>query len=254
MVDVAQKGAENTEIHTPRTPLGAWLGEETPMSRTLARRRSVALATIGALALAGTLAACGSSAPDGTVRPAAAESASAASAAATDGSASPGTDLNVPSPTGSLRGHHGGSGTETLLSEVRVTAQEAAAKAEGQAPDATVVGIELDREHSRVAWEVKLVGRNNIHEVYVDAANGRVLAAKLKHDSRDHGEARSRVSRTKIAFDAAVRTAEAKLPGARVVEIELDDDHGALVWELHLLSSGPTKHEVKIDAVTGALR
>ncbi|WP_020498589.1 PepSY domain-containing protein [Sciscionella marina] len=55
-----------------------------------------------------------------------------------------------------------------------------------------------------------------------------------------------------ISKDQAVRTAQAKVPQARVTEAELDHENGVLIWEIDL-ENPSTEYEVDVDAHTGAV-
>lgn len=59
---------------------------------------------------------------------------------------------------------------------------------------------------------------------------------------------------TGVSRAEAERIALRKVPGARIVETERDTDDGRAVWNVHLVTAGGSKVEVKVDVRTGAAR
>ncbi len=41
--------------------------------------------------------------------------------------------------------------------------------------------------------------------------------------------------------------------GGEIVEIEIDDEHGRVVYEIYYLDAAGRRHEIKIDAASGAI-
>lgn len=70
----------------------------------------------------------------------------------------------------------------------------------------------------------------------------------------DQDEAlRLRQSGEVLSFQAILREAEARHPGARLLEAELDDDDGELIYEIELLTRDGVVRELEIDARSGRL-
>ena len=68
----------------------------------------------------------------------------------------------------------------------------------------------------------------------------------------DQDEAlRLRHSGEVLSFQAILRQAEERYPGARLLEAELDDDDGELIYEIELLTDDGVVRELEIDARTG---
>ncbi|WP_433364528.1 PepSY domain-containing protein [Streptosporangium sp. CA-115845] len=61
------------------------------------------------------------------------------------------------------------------------------------------------------------------------------------------GEAEAKVSR-----DEAVRIAQEKVPGAKLVKVEFDGDETPANWEVEL-REGDVEHDFDVDAATGAI-
>ncbi|WP_329084573.1 PepSY domain-containing protein [Streptosporangium sp. NBC_01469] len=56
----------------------------------------------------------------------------------------------------------------------------------------------------------------------------------------------------KVKRDAAIKIAQDKVPGAKLVKAEFDGDDTPTSWEVELLQ-GDVEHEFDIDATTGAI-
>jgi uncharacterized membrane protein YkoI len=122
-------------------------------------------------------------------------------------------------------------------------------------PHATVISIEAER-HGTV-WETQVVTPDGTeHEVDV-AANGTKIVSgpSAKHENqKDKAKHRKRVQAAKLDYRHAARTALSAVPNAKKVsELDLDTYHGTTVWEADVQDRSNTKHEVKINAVTGTV-
>lgn len=54
-----------------------------------------------------------------------------------------------------------------------------------------------------------------------------------------------------LSFQAILRQADERYPGARLLEAELDDDDGELIYEIELLTGDGVVRELEIDARSG---
>jgi len=216
------------------------------MNHQITNSRRTALLLAGTLGVAALLAGCGTSAPDATVTPAA-QVASTASGLPTP------TTITA-APTGS---QPSSPGTAALLASVTVTPEDAAATALKTVASSRVVGIELDREQSSVVWDVNIVTSTEKREVLVDAQNGAVLANRLDRDDSHHSDDSSDDHRllaaAKLDHEAALRSAHGEVADGRIVDLELDDEHDQPVWKVEVIGPNHVKHEVTINAVTGAV-
>jgi len=60
------------------------------------------------------------------------------------------------------------------------------------------------------------------------------------------------LSQTKISEDSAKTVALARVPGSAVKALELEREHGLLIWSFDLTVAGkPGIEEVEVDALTG---
>jgi uncharacterized membrane protein YkoI len=78
-------------------------------------------------------------------------------------------------------------------------------------------------------------------------------------DKGGHGDDddRSRVARAReqaeiMPIEKLVALLGEKI-GGEIVEIEIEDDHGRLVYEVYYLDASGRRHEVKVDAASGAI-
>jgi uncharacterized membrane protein YkoI len=80
-----------------------------------------------------------------------------------------------------------------------------------------------------------------------------VLAIGAQARSIDHDEVlRLRRSGELLPLETVQQAALARYPGARVLEIELEEEHGRYVYEFELLVERRVR-ELEIDARTGAI-
>jgi uncharacterized membrane protein YkoI len=62
------------------------------------------------------------------------------------------------------------------------------------------------------------------------------------------------LSQTKISEDSARTIALKRVPGSAVKELELEREHGLLIWSFDLTVAGkPGVEEVEVDALTGKI-
>ncbi len=64
---------------------------------------------------------------------------------------------------------------------------------------------------------------------------------------------RLRQSGEVLSFQTILRHADERYPGARLLEAELDDDDGELIYEIELLTRDGVVRELEIDARSGRL-
>ena len=57
-----------------------------------------------------------------------------------------------------------------------------------------------------------------------------------------------------VDMQAATRIVLTEFPNARIVEMELDREHGQLVYEVELVTAEGQKKEVHINATTGRIK
>lgn len=228
------------------------------MNTNQARSRPGALSGWVVPALAVTLLAsgCGLGSPDVIVTP------TGGSGPGVTQSAAPGQD-NAPQETSSSGTATSGSATTEAPSGVPdvtatggviaglvVHARDAAATALSEHQGTSVISIDLDRHRGRTVWEIDLVAANGKREVKVDAVDGTIVADEAEHTD-DLAKHLARVGETKLDHAQAIDAILAAQPGAALVDLGLDSEHGRLVWDAEVVTPDHLKFEVEIDAVTG---
>lgn len=126
-------------------------------------------------------------------------------------------------------------------------AGKAALKAAGSG---TIISIE--REDSGV-WEVKLAAADGTEtEVHVTADGTVTAGPETKADDADDKAENVRfLDAAKLSWSDAADKLTAAQAGT-VVELNLDDHAGGIVWEGDVIDSSGAKHSVAVDAATGA--
>ncbi|MFA5632632.1 MAG: PepSY domain-containing protein [Porticoccaceae bacterium] len=56
-----------------------------------------------------------------------------------------------------------------------------------------------------------------------------------------------------VPFEQLLKSVEARYPGARVLEVELDEDDGIYLYEIEILTRNSQVRELEIDASNGAI-
>ena len=161
---------------------------------------------------------------------------------------------------------------EDLFSLAQITADQARDAALAAYPDATVMEVELDNENGCLVFSVEL---SNSLELKIDAGNGEILYLESgdgddDEDYEDEGdhededdqepsydcsitvpdpEPEDLSSLALITAEQAQDVAQAAYPGTTVIEVELDNENGCLVYSVELDNG----LELKIDAGNGEI-
>jgi hypothetical protein len=134
--------------------------------------------------------------------------------------------------------------------EARIDLADAIAAAEREHPTALVVEAELGQGSFAPIYEVALLVGDEVHEVFVDAADGKVITTAV--DPEDLEQARASAAllhAAKIGMRQAIATAE-RFAGGSALEIAVDADG----FEVLVLrgAGAPTMIELGFDgAVMG---
>lgn len=134
--------------------------------------------------------------------------------------------------------------------------EEAEAAAVDEVPG-TVVGVEADDEGGRAVWSVEVEGADGRrHEVDVDD-RGAVVGRDTEDDGTDDGTD-DEVSDPALVEQATVTQAEAEaialaeVPGT-VRSIHVESEDGGLQWDVEVTATDGTRHDLQVDAATGAI-
>ncbi|WP_052424214.1 PepSY domain-containing protein [Nonomuraea candida] len=148
------------------------------------------------------------------------------------------------SPPGGATGTPGRPGAGDL--------KQAAQAALAAVPGSTLISIETEEGGTR--WEVQVVGKDGTeHQMDVEA--GKVVTGPTteEEDAADKTKHRERVAAAKLDYAKAADAIAAAVPEGRVTELNLDTEQGKTVWEADVVTPDGTKHEVAVDAATGAV-
>ena len=77
-----------------------------------------------------------------------------------------------------------------------------------------------------------------------------VMGGPAWSDEKGEGSKSEMAAAAKVTIDQAIKTASKKVSG-KVIEAELEQEHGKLVWEVEIVTAGNKVMEVHIDAGTG---
>lgn len=109
----------------------------------------------------------------------------------------------------------------------------------------TLAKIEFDEDDGRKIYEGKIIRDGTQYEFEIDARTGSILEWEQKQVS-------SSTKASLIGAEKAKSIALSKLPGATLVEMELEDDDGRLHYKGELVR-GHLEAEFEIDAYTGTI-
>ncbi|MDJ0314632.1 PepSY domain-containing protein [Arthrobacter sp. H35-D1] len=121
-------------------------------------------------------------------------------------------------------------------------------------PDSTVTS--LDMEGNGEGWEVEVTAADGTeHEMQVSADGASVLSGPTSEhdDAVDKARHVSRMKAASVDYEAAANKVLSIVPNRTVVELELDDENGTVVWEAEVRESPDAKYSVLIDAGSGEL-
>ncbi|MCK2218040.1 PepSY domain-containing protein [Actinomadura sp. ATCC 31491] len=160
-----------------------------------------------------------------------------------------------PSPTGGVpSGAPAGTSPGTSSPSPGVGAgdlKRAAQAALAAVPGSTLVSIELEENGTR--WEAHVIDRDGT-EHQMDISGSKIVAGPSLEDddAEDKAEHRKLADAVKVDYAQALDKVAATVPEGRITELNLDTEHGKPVWEADVVVPNGTKHEVAVDAVTGA--
>ncbi len=127
-----------------------------------------------------------------------------------------------------------------------VSAEQASQLALAAAPGASLLATpELVNYAGTAAYEVRL----DRGLVYIDATTGAVLANNAVEPSTQAPAPTNAPAPTTISADAAASAAIAYLGGGTVERVELEEEHGALVYEVRFANDS----RVYVDAYSGSV-
>lgn len=134
---------------------------------------------------------------------------------------------------------------QQLLDGQAISVDEAIAAAQNEATGA-VDDVEIERRGDQVVYDIE-IGET---DVVVDASDGSIVSVREDDDDDDDRRddtAASQDFTNLIGVDEAIAAAQNEVDGT-VDDVELEDEHGSMVYSIEIGS-----HEVEVDAVTGEI-
>lgn len=187
-------------------------------------KKTVLVSSGAVLALA--LAACGSNSTETSAPRTSVATSSAAADSQVTASASPSPTIEGPAETGAL---------------LAAIEQGLAAR-----PGGTVVQVD-EEDETQDSFDLAIVVDGIKHE-FTLFADGSVADEKTSEDAEDV----ARAAAAQVLAADAVRTAAEGRGGQVATDLDLDDQNGALVWEVDFEDArGNDLGSVKVDALTG---
>ena len=121
---------------------------------------------------------------------------------------------------------------------------ENAALAASKVMAGEIIEIELEMDDAKAVWEVDIVNEaNQLVTVEIDGQTGEVLSTNTDDDA-------AMPLANAVNLSQAVNIVKAVEQGV-IVEAELENDDGLLIWEVETIGAGNEETEFRIDAETG---
>jgi uncharacterized membrane protein YkoI len=118
---------------------------------------------------------------------------------------------------------------------------DALARAAKEVPDGTAVELELtvtgSKEKRVAAWEADFVQAGKMVEVKVDARSGEVISKETEEDADEVKAFEALLAKGKLRMPEALAALKAGGHGL-VLQVELDDEGAAAVWETGFVRGG----------------
>jgi uncharacterized membrane protein YkoI len=123
-------------------------------------------------------------------------------------------------------------------------------------PGGTVISIDSEQDGS--VWKVQVVSSDGTEQELSLSGDGSkvVSGPSVKAESAaDKQKQQQRIKAAKLDYKAAADRVLSAVPNGQIAELDLDTYQGKTVWkaDAYVNVSSRTKHEVKIDASTGAV-
>lgn len=142
------------------------------------------------------------------------------------------------------------------LDAAKVTFKEAAATAQKEVPQSTVIEVELDWDDNAARYEVEVLSGERIKEVLIDATTGKVIRVETdakpddKDDKRDMSELKRAIAGATKSFEQAREVVAKESPDGRILKMELELHTGKPAYEVKLLN-GDKLSKLYVDAAEG---
>lgn len=80
--------------------------------------------------------------------------------------------------------------TQALLSQAKISQEQATRTALTRQPNSTVRSVELEREHGKLVWSLDLAeaGKSGVSEIQIDALTGKIISQKTESAAQEASE------------------------------------------------------------------
>lgn len=130
------------------------------------------------------------------------------------------------------------------FSQSKITAAQAVDRAAAQT-QGQPVEVDFRHKHGRSYYKVEIAKADGKQEVFVDAADGRIIDSRPEYSRKNH----MAQPNTAVSLKQALSAAEAKT-GGRAKEAELKYRKGPAVYKVETVK-GLEKYDVVVDAQSG---
>ena len=149
---------------------------------------------------------------------------------------------------------------EPITVKVKLSEDEAVAiAAESVDANAKVIYVELEDENGTIVYSVEMAQNGKKFEVNVDANSGKIIKSgeDVEYegaDEEDNEDGDEPVTASvKLTQSEAVAIAAASVDsGAKVLDVELEDENGVIVYGVEMTLNGK-ELDIKVDANSGQI-
>lgn len=123
---------------------------------------------------------------------------------------------------------------------------QAATAAAQQGITGEIIEAELELENDQSVWEIDIINEaNQVMTVNVDGHTGQILKTESDDDAAPNLD-------NVVSLNKAIDIIKAIETGA-LIEAELENEHGELVWEIETVNEDDTESEFRVHALTGEI-
>lgn len=153
--------------------------------------------------------------------------------------------------------------TQTTTAQPKITWDQAKKIALDKVPGGKTTQLELDKEDNQYVYKIELFKDNVEHELEIDATTGTIIKYEIDHKkqalSNTNNNTNTNIntnttstSKQLLTHEQVKQVALKRVPGAIVKDIELDDEHGTLIYEVELIKDN-VEYDLEINAYTGEI-
>lgn len=109
-----------------------------------------------------------------------------------------------------------------------------------------IIEAELEMEHDQAIWEIEVVDENNqVTKLEIDGLTGDIRKTKASDDRTPNLD--------NITGFSEVASLVQAIENGEIVEMELEDEDGDLIWEIEVVDASNKRSEYRVNGLTGEL-